>query len=93
MSSKAALTAMQTRLASGDTNLSADPSDPDLQLVNSMKDKLIAAQTSVEAAKIALGANNPKMVAEAANMAALRKQVAEATERMREHMKARIAST
>lgn len=93
MSSKAALTAMQTRLASGDTNLSADPSDPDLQLVNSMKDKLIAAQTSVEAAKIALGANNPKMVAEAANMAALRKQVAEATERMREHMKARIALT
>jgi protein tyrosine kinase modulator len=93
MSSKAALTALQTRLESGDTNLSADPSDPDLQLVSSMKDKLISSQTSVETARIALGSNNPKMMAEAANMTALRKQVVEATERMHEHMKARIALT
>ena len=93
ISSKAALTALQTRLASDDTNLSADPSDPDLQLVNSLKEKLVSAQASVDTARIGLGSNNPKMLSEAANMTALRKQVTEATERMHEHMKARIALT
>jgi polysaccharide biosynthesis transport protein len=90
---RAAVTLMQSRLASGDTNLSSDPSDPDLQVVNALKQKLIAAQASVETGKTALGANNPKMVAEAANMAAMRKQLADATDRMREHLKARIAQT
>jgi polysaccharide biosynthesis transport protein len=90
---RTALSVLQTRLASGDTNLSSDPSDPDLQLVNSLKDKLVEAQTVVETAKIMLGANNPKIVAEAANMASIRKQVTEATERMHEHLKARIAMT
>ena len=93
ISSKAALIALQTRLMNGDTNLSADPTDPDLQFVNSLKDRLATSQASVDTAKTALGANNPKMLAEAASMVALRKQVTEATERMHEHMKARIALT
>ena len=92
-SNKAALGALQTRLASGDTNLSSDPSDPDLQLVTSLKEKLVASETSVETGKTMLGANNPKMLAEAANIASLRKQVSQATERMHEHLKARIALT
>ena len=90
---RGALTAMESRLASGDTNLSSDPSDPDLQLVSGLKEKLTAEQASIETGKTALGANNPKMMAAAANVAALHKQVTEATERMREHLKARIAQT
>jgi succinoglycan biosynthesis transport protein ExoP len=91
--SRASVTVMQTRLASGDTNLATDPSDPDLQSLASLKDKLLTAQTAVESVKNSLGANNPKMVSEAANIAALKKQIADATDRMREHLKARIAQT
>lgn len=89
---KAALTSLETRLASGATDLSIDPSDPDLQLVNGLKVKLTEAQTAVESVKTTLGANNPKIVAETANIAALRRQIAEATARMREHLKDRIAT-
>ena len=92
-SSKAGLTVMQSRLASGDTNLATDPSDPDLQSLATLKEKLLTAQTAVEAVKNSLGANNPKMVAEAANIASLKKQIADATDKMREHLKARIAQT
>jgi polysaccharide biosynthesis transport protein len=91
--SKASVTVMQTRLASNDTNLASDPSDPDLQSLATLKDKLLTAQTAVESVKNSLGANNPKMVSEAANIAALKKQIADATDRMREHLKARIAQT
>jgi polysaccharide biosynthesis transport protein len=91
--SRASVTVMQSRLASGDTNLASDPSDPDLQLLATLKDKLLTAQTAVESVKNSLGANNPKMVSEAANIAALKKQIADATDRMREHLKARIAQT
>jgi polysaccharide biosynthesis transport protein len=92
-SNRAVLTALQSRLSSGNTNLAVDPSDPDLQLLNGMKEKLTILQTEVETGKTALGANNPKMVAAAANMASLRKQVAEATDKMLQHLKDRISNT
>ena len=91
--SRAGVTVMQSRLASGDTNLATDPSDPDLQSLAGLKEKLLTAQTAVESVKNSLGANNPKMVSEAANIASLKKQIADATDRMREHLKARIAQT
>ena len=89
---QAALTALQTRLDSGSTELSTDPSDPDLQSLAGLKEKLLGAQTAVEAAKSSLGANNPKMVAEASNIASLKKQISETTDRMRQHLKNRIAN-
>ncbi len=90
---KAVLTALQSRLSSVNTNLAVDPSDPDLRLLNGLKEKLTILQTEVETGKTALGANNPKMVAAAANMASLRKQVAEATEKMLQRLKERISTT
>jgi polysaccharide biosynthesis transport protein len=92
-SNRAVLTALQSRLSSGNTNLAVDPSDPDLRLLNGLKEKLTTLQTEVETGKTALGANNPKMVAAAANMVSLRKQVAEATEKMLQHLKERISTT
>jgi polysaccharide biosynthesis transport protein len=92
-SNEAGLTTLESRLASGSTSLSTDPSDPDLQLLHGLKEKLSTAQSSLEAAKNSLGANNPKMVSEAANIAAVRKQMADATDKMREHLKERIATT
>jgi polysaccharide biosynthesis transport protein len=91
--SRQAVTVMQSRLASGAINLAVDPSDPDLQIVASLKDKLSTAQTAYESVKSTLGTNNPKMLAEAANIAALRKQLADATDKMRDHLKDRIAQT
>ena len=85
------LTALQSRLTSGSTDLSNDPSDPDLQILSGLKEKLSTAEADVAAAKGALGANNPKMLAQQANIAALRKQIADATEKMRVHLKDRIA--
>ena len=40
-----------------------------------------------------LGSNNPKMMAELANLASIRKQLGDATEKMRQHLKERIATT
>jgi polysaccharide biosynthesis transport protein len=91
-SNVAALTALQSRLDSGSTELSTDPSDPDLQSLAGLKEKLLTAQSAVEAAKSSLGANNPRMVSEAANIASVKKQITEATERMRQHLKDRIAN-
>lgn len=87
------LTAMQSRLASGSTDLSNDPADPDLQILATLKDRLSTAEVAIESAKGALGANNPKMVADQANLASIRKQLAEATDKMRQHLKERIATT
>jgi len=87
---RAGLTALQSRLTSGSTDLSNDPSDPDLQMLSGLKEKLSSAEAEVSAAKGALGPNNPKMVAQQANMATVRKQMADATERMRQHLKERI---
>ncbi len=84
---------MQSRLASGSTELSNDPSDPDLQILANLKEKLLTSQTSIEAAKGMIGANNPKMMAEFANLASIRKQIGDATEKMRQHLTERIAAT
>ena len=91
-STEAALTALQSRLTSGSTDLSNDPSDPDLQILSGVKEKLSSAEADVAAAKGALGANNPKMLAQQANMATVRKQMSDATERMRQHLKERIGT-
>ena len=88
---KAALSAMQSRLASGDTSLSTDPSDPDAQMVNGIKERIATEETSIETGKTVLGANNPKILSAIANVAALRRQLADATAKMREHLPARIA--
>ena len=89
----AALTALQSRLTSGSTELSNDPTDPDLQILATLKEKLSTSEAAIEASKGVLGPNNPKMVAEQANLASIRKQIAEATERMRQHLQERIATT
>jgi polysaccharide biosynthesis transport protein len=84
------LTALQSRLTSGSTDLSNDPSDPDLQILNGLKGKLSTAETDIVASKGVFGANNPKMVAQQTNLATLRKQIGDATEKMRQHLKERI---
>jgi polysaccharide biosynthesis transport protein len=93
VAAKAQLNTLQSRLSSGSTDLSNDPSDPDLQLVSGLKGKLLASQESIEAAKGSVGANNPKMMAEQASVASVRKQLADATDKMRQHLKERIANT
>ena len=89
----ASLTALQSRLTSGSTELSNDPTDPDLQILAALKEKQSTSEAGIEASKGLLGANNPKMVAEQANLASIGKQIAEATEKMRQHLKERIATT
>ena len=49
-SAKAGLTALQSRLTSGSTDLSNDPSDPDLQMLSGLKEKLSSAEAEVSAA-------------------------------------------
>ena len=92
-SATASLTAMQSRLASGSTELSNDPTDPDLQVLAGLKDRLSTSEAAIESAKGVLGANNPKMVADQANLASIRRQIAEATEKMQQHLKERISTT
>jgi polysaccharide biosynthesis transport protein len=92
-SATASLTAMQSRLASGSTELSNDPSDPDLQVLAGLKERLSTTEAGIESAKNLLGANNPKMVADQANLASIRRQLAEATDKMQQHLKERIATT
>ncbi len=89
----ALLTTLQSRLTSGATQLSNDPTDPDLQILANLKEKLSTSEATIEAVKGTLGPNNPKMVAEQANVASMRKQMAEATEKMRQHLQERIATT
>ena len=91
-SARAGLTALQSRLTSGSTDLSNDPSDPDLQMLSGLKEKLSTAESELAAAKGALGPNNPKMMAQQANMATIHKQMGDATERMRQHLKERIGT-
>ena len=87
------LTSLQSRLTSGSTDLATDPTDPDLQLINSLKEKISTTQAEMEAGKNSLGMNNPKMVSAAANLATVRKQLADVTDKLREHLKDKIAST
>ena len=46
-SARAGLTALQSRLTSGSTDLSNDPSDPDLQILSGLKEKLSTAEAEV----------------------------------------------
>jgi polysaccharide biosynthesis transport protein len=87
---RAGLTALRSRLTSGSTDLSNDPQDPDLQILSGLKEKLTTAEAEIASSKGVLGANNPKMVAQQANIASVRKQIGEATEKMRQHLKERI---
>ncbi len=87
---RAGLTALQSRLSSNSTDLSNDPADPDLQVLSGLKEKLATAEAELSASKGVFGANNPKMVSQQANIATLRKQVADATEKMRLHLSERI---
>ena len=91
IAARAQIDAMQSRLASGSTDLSNDPSDPDLQILANLKGKLSSSQSAVDAAKGTIGPNNPRMLAELASQASDRKQLADATEKMRQHLKERIA--
>jgi succinoglycan biosynthesis transport protein ExoP len=92
-SARAQLTTLQTRLASGSTDLSNDPSDPDLQILAGLKEKVSGSETAIESAKGVIGSANPKMMAEQANLAATRRQIGEATEKMKQHLKQHIATT
>jgi succinoglycan biosynthesis transport protein ExoP len=87
---RAGLTALQSRVTSASTDLSNDPADPDLQVLAGLKEKLSTAEAELAASKGTMGANNPKMVAQQANLATLRKQIGEATEKMHLHLKERI---
>ena len=90
---RALLTSLQSRLLSGSMDLANDPTDPDLQLINTLKEKVSSAQAEIEGVKNTLGVNNPKMVSASANLTQLRKQLADATEKAREHLKEKIATT
>jgi polysaccharide biosynthesis transport protein len=87
---RAGLTALRSRLIGGSTDLSNDPSDPDLQILSGLKERLTTAEADIATSKGVLGANNPKMLAQQANMTSLRKQIGDATEKMRQHLKERI---
>ena len=50
------------------------------------------SELAIETANGFLGSNNPKMMVELANQAPIRKQLGEATEKMRQHLKERIAT-
>jgi succinoglycan biosynthesis transport protein ExoP len=87
---RAALTTLQSRLASNSTDLPNDPSDPDLKLLAGLKDRLMTAEGDMAAAKGVLGAHNSKTIAQRAHLAAINREIAEATEKMRQHLKERI---
>ncbi len=89
---RAGLTALQSRLTTGTTDLANDPSDPDLQILSGLKEKLSAAESENAVSKGILGPSNPKMLAQQANLSTLRKQIGDATEKMRAHLKDRIAT-
>jgi len=90
---RAALTTLQTRLASGSTDLSNDPQDPDLQLLAGLKEKVLGSEATIETSKGVIGAANPKMIAETTNLASTHKQIGEAIEKMKQHLKQRIVTT
>ena len=88
---RAEVTALQSRLSSENTNINADPGDPDLQTLNELKTRASALQTELDVGKTSYGANNPKIVMGQASLNGLRKQIADATEKMHQHLLQRIA--
>ena len=91
-SARASLTAYQSRLSSGSTDLSERSGGIHLQILSGSKQKLSAAEAEVWRCSRA-NAKNPKMLAQEGNMATLRREIGDATGKMREHLKDRIATT
>jgi uncharacterized protein involved in exopolysaccharide biosynthesis len=87
---RAGLVILQSRLVSGSTDLSNDPSDPNLQILAGLKEKLTTAEAEIAASKGTYGTNNPKLVAQQTSLSTVRKQIDEATEKMRQRLKERI---
>lgn len=87
------LTTLQSRLTSGSTDLASDPGDPDLQLINALKEKVSTTQAEIEAGKNSLGMNNPKMMSAASTLATAQKQLADVTAKLKDHLKDKIAAT
>ena len=87
---RAGLVTLQSRLAGGSTDLSNDPSDPNLQILAGLKEKLTTAEAEIAASRGIYGASNPKLVAQETNLATVRKQIDEATEKMHQRLKERI---
>ena len=87
---KANLTALQSRYASPTADLAMDPSDPDLQLLSSLKGKASGLEGDIDALKSNVGANNPKLVASQASLKSVNAQIEDATRKMREHLRQRI---
>ena len=92
LGAKATLSALKNRLDTGSI-FATDPGDPDFQTLTSMKDKVTALQTELEAGKATLGSNNPKMQAAQVGLATLRKEIADLTTKTRENLKSRISLT
>jgi len=94
---KSNLAFLQSRLASGSTDLALDPSDPDVKELDLLKERLSSLEAAVTTSKNALGPNNPKVVEGQANIEAIRKQIPDATqkaaEKMRAHLQEQIAQT
>lgn len=90
---KAALTSLQSRFASPSVDLAMDPSDPDLQLLSSLKSKASSLETDVETLKSTLGGNNPKVAADVTQLKAVNQQIEDATRKMRDHLRQRIEAT
>ena len=94
---KSSLAFLQSRLASGSTDLALDPSDPDVKELDLLKERLSTLESAVTTTKNALGPNNPKVVEGQANIAAIRKQIPDATqkatEKMRAHLQEQVAQT
>ena len=90
-SAKAGLTVLQSRLTSENVNLNADPGDPDLQTLDQLRIETGLIADRIGGRQDSLGANNPKMVTAQASMVALRKQIADATGKMHQHLQERIA--
>ncbi|MBV8282788.1 MAG: hypothetical protein JO347_12120 [Candidatus Eremiobacteraeota bacterium] len=91
--SKATLAVLKSRLETGSANISTDPSDPDVALVSALKEKLTSAEAELEGAKTSLGANNLKMQIASSNVASLRRQLADATAKLKDHLRDRISQT
>ncbi len=87
------LTALQSRLTSVATDLANDPSDPDVQIINGLKEKIANLQVEIESVKNSIGTNNPKMVSAAANLVQMRKQLSDLTDKTKERLKERITTT
>jgi uncharacterized protein involved in exopolysaccharide biosynthesis len=94
---KTSLAFLQSRLATGSTDLALDPSDPDVKELDLLKERLSSLEAAVTTSKNALGPNNPKVVEGQANISAIRKQIPDAekkaAEKMRVHLQEQIAQT